>query len=148
MTSGEYGSEFLEKMVTSVDNGRCVSWRPENTPKSQMELDKEKFASEVQLFEEEITSKHLNSKTNGWEQFRILYSRMVKQMWRDSSYMKMRIIMHILLGFLIGGLFFDMGNDASKTLFNFGFCFTIIIFYMYIPMMPVLSECKFYTKLF
>lgn len=48
--------------------------------------------------------------------------------------------MHIFLGFVIGGLFLNTGNDASKTLFNFGFCFTIIIYFMYIPMMPILLE--------
>ena len=48
--------------------------------------------------------------------------------------------MHIFLGFVIGGLFYQMGNDASKTLFNFGFCFTIIIAFLYIPMLPVLLE--------
>lgn len=51
--------------------------------------------------------------------------------------------MHIFLGVVIGGLFWQMGNDATKTLFNFGFCFTIIITFMYIPMLPVLLECKY-----
>ena len=50
--------------------------------------------------------------------------------------------MHIFLGLVIGGLFYQMGNDATKTLFNFGFCFTIVIAFMYIPMLPVLLECK------
>lgn len=39
--------------------------------------------------------------------------------------------MHIFLGVVIGGLFWQMGNDATKTLFNFGFCFTVIIAFMY-----------------
>lgn len=50
--------------------------------------------------------------------------------------------MHIFLGFVIGGLFYQMGNDATKTVFNFGFCFTVIIAFLYIPMMPVLIECN------
>lgn len=55
--------------------------------------------------------------------------------------------MHIFLGLVIGGLFYQMGNDATKTLFNFGFCFTIIIAFMYIPMLPVLLECKCFLLL-
>lgn len=39
-------------------------------------------------------------------------------------------------------MFYDMGNDGAKTMFNFGFCFTCIIFFLYIPMMPVLLQCK------
>jgi small basic protein len=59
------------------------------------------------------------------------------------GYLMLKVIMHIFLGFVIGALFYQMGNDASKTLFNFGFCFTIIIAFMYIPMMPILLECEY-----
>lgn len=54
----------------------------------------------------------------------------------------MRFIMHIFLGFIIGGMYWQIGNDGSRALFNFGFCFTIIIAFLYIPMMPILLECK------
>lgn len=33
-----------------------------------------------------------------------------------------------------------IGNDATKALFNFGFCFTVTIAFMYIPLMPVLLQ--------
>lgn len=36
-----------------------------------------------------------------------------------------------------------MGKDGSKTIFNFGFYFTCIIVFMYIPLMPVLLQCKY-----
>lgn len=35
-----------------------------------------------------------------------------------------------------------MGKDGSKTIFVFGFYFTCIIVFMYVPLMPVLLECK------
>ncbi|KOB65333.1 UDP-N-acetylenolpyruvoylglucosamine reductase [Operophtera brumata] len=35
-------------------------------------------------------------------------------------------------------LFHKMGYDASKTIFNFGFCYACVIAMLYIPMMPVL----------
>ena len=36
--------------------------------------------------------------------------------------------------------FSGIGNDATKALFNFGFCFTVTIAFMYIPLMPVLLQ--------
>lgn len=48
------------------------------------------------------------------------------------NYLAIRFYMHIFLGFVVGGLFYQMGNDATKTLFNFGFCFTIIIAFLYV----------------
>lgn len=47
------------------------------------------------------------------------------------------------MALLVGSLYTGVGNDATKALFNFGFVFTIIIAYLYIPMMPVLLQCKF-----
>lgn len=52
--------------------------------------------------------------------------------------------MHFFVALIIGMLFYQMGNDGSKTIFNFGFCFTCIIVFMYIPMLPVLLRCKWF----
>lgn len=51
----------------------------------------------------------------------------IKKFWHFQNYLLIRVFMHIFLGVVIGGLFYQMGNDATKTIFNFGFCFTIII---------------------
>lgn len=56
------------------------------------------------------------------------------------SYMKLRIYMIFFLGLIVGGIYQGIGNDATKALFNFGFCFTVTIAFMYIPLMPVLLE--------
>lgn len=48
----------------------------------------------------------------------------------------------MFLGLVVGGIYQGIGNDASKALFNFGFCYTVIIAFMYCPLMPVLLQCK------
>lgn len=147
VSCGEYGFEFVDKMVTSVANGKCDSWTPALDSKmigeNRNEITETPPRSNMEQFEEEFDPAEFKTQTSNWEQFRILHKRMTIQMWRDSNYLKLRVYMHILLGLLIGSLFWDMGNDASKTLYNFGFCFTIMIFFMYIPMMPILLECEF-----
>lgn len=59
------------------------------------------------------------------------------------GYLVLKTMMHVFVGLVIGGLFYQMGNDGSKTLFNFGFCFVTIIIFMYIPMLPALLHCKY-----
>ena len=143
VSCGEYGFEYVDKMVTSVANGKCNVWSPAVDLKLKESSPEESTVvtpHQMENFEREIDPAEFKTKTTNWEQFRILHKRMSIQMWRDGNYLKLRVIMHILLGLLIGGLFMDMGNDASKTLYNFGFCFTIMIFFMYIPMMPILLE--------
>lgn len=48
--------------------------------------------------------------------------------------------MIFFLGLIVGGIYQGIGNDATKALFNFGFCFTVTIAFMYIPLMPVLLQ--------
>lgn len=63
------------------------------------------------------------------------------------SYLKLKIFMNIFLAVTVSGLYQGVGNDATKALFNFGFCFTVAIAFMYNPLMPVLLTCK-YTIVF
>lgn len=79
MASGEYGNEHNEKMVISVDNGKCLKWNPEGNAESQLE--ESEYVPEQ--FEEEINPKHLKSKTSAWQQFVILHKRMVIQIFRN-----------------------------------------------------------------
>ena len=56
--------------------------------------------------------------------------------------MKLKIYMNILLAILVGCLYQGVGNDATKAIFNFGLCFTVVIAFMYNPMMPILLSCN------
>jgi ABC-type multidrug transport system ATPase subunit len=133
--SGDYG-DCQDKMVSAIDNGRnrntsdrlvslfdssCPSKSDEQKPFHIFECDSSK-----------------DSKNTSWDQFKILLMRMWVQMWRNKSYLLLKVILHIALGLLIGNMYIGIGEDGSKTIFNFGFYFTCIIFFMYIPMMPVL----------
>ncbi|CAO1322623.1 unnamed protein product [Diamesa serratosioi] len=153
VASGEYGHEYLDKMISSVDNGRVLKWTP-GIDLNRYELADtinnnlpEDTINQFSQFEEEIDSRHLKSKCSNWQQFCVLFRRSSRQIYRNTNYLLIKFCMHIFLGIVIGGLFFQMGNDATKTLFNFGFCFTIIIAFMYIPMMPVLLEFPMQVQL-
>ncbi|KAL7045267.1 hypothetical protein ACKWTF_002182 [Chironomus riparius] len=146
VASGEYGNEFLGRMIEFIDNGRVIDWKPSNAIQDKYE---ERYdhnrnqcnePTHLLQFEEEINPNNLKFKCSSFEQFLVIFRRTSKQIYNDWNYLSLRIIMHIFLGIVIGGLFYQMGNDATKTLFNFGFCFTIIIAFMYIPMLPVLLE--------
>lgn len=170
VASGEYGYEYVDKMISLVDNGRCCRWSPDDASEKKNGSETEKSLSSgdsvetmISSFEEDIDPKHLRARSSNWQQFCTLYKRRTTQMWRDSvnefdlwwltyvlndsyftmqSYMKLRIYMTFFLGLVVGGIYQGIGNDASKALFNFGFCFTVTIAFMYNPLMPVLLQCK------
>lgn len=58
--------------------------------------------------------------------------------------MLFKLFMYTFIGFVVGGMFFQFGNDGSRTIFNYGFMFITIIVFMYTPLMPVLLKCEFY----
>ncbi|CAD7079016.1 unnamed protein product [Hermetia illucens] len=147
VVSHEYGTEYNEKMVAAVDNGKSFSWCPhshhedtEDSKGSSLLAHSHHEGHTIEQFEEEIDIKQLKSKSSWIQQFAVLLRRMLLEMWRDTNYIKLKFCMTITLGLIVGGLYEGVGNDATKALFNFGFAFGITIAYLYKPMMPVLLQ--------
>lgn len=61
--------------------------------------------------------------------------------------MYLRLFAHILVGFLIGSLYYDIGNDGAKVLSNLGFLFFNMLFLMYTSMTITILSCMFTIKL-
>ncbi|KAK6640213.1 hypothetical protein RUM44_011899 [Polyplax serrata] len=132
VSSGEYGNH-IDKMVAAIDNGKIYQWRHPNG-------DKNEPLPTARQTPIQTSKKEYNFDSSGWLQFTILLKRMMLQIVRDYKYLMLKIVLYIFVAFLVGGMFFQMGNDASKTLFNLGFCFVTLIALLYFPMMPVLLQ--------
>jgi hypothetical protein len=59
--------------------------------------------------------------------------------------MNMRLSMHILVGFLIGGLYFNIGNEASNVMDNFGLIFYSVVFLMFTSLLSMIVTCELYS---
>ncbi|CAO1322626.1 unnamed protein product [Diamesa serratosioi] len=91
--------------------------------------------------------------TSEFHQFWIVLKRTLLFSRRDWTLMYLRLFAHILVGFLIGALYYDIGNDGAKVLSNLGFLFFNMLFLMYTSMtitilsfpleMPVLLKENF-----
>lgn len=57
--------------------------------------------------------------------------------------MYLRLFAHILVGFLIGALYYDIGNDGGKVLSNLGFLFFNMLFLMYTSMTITILSCEY-----
>lgn len=102
-----------------------------------------------------VTKKKGNQRypTSEWHQFWIVLKRTLLFSRRDWTLMYLRLFAHILVGFLIGALYYDIGNDGAKVLSNLGFLFFNMLFLMYTSMtitilsfpleMPVLIKENF-----
>nr|QAV55735.1 ATP-binding cassette sub-family G member 4-like protein [Sogatella furcifera] len=72
------------------------------------------------------------------EQFWILFMRCTKITNRDMYLSRTRIITHIMLGLLLGCLFYNFGNDADKVVGNHSFFFFAVLFIHFSSSMPAI----------
>lgn len=121
VAAGEYGTEWRSRMINAV---------------------KREFPIVPIPRAKSLETQHGNkiTKVSWLNQFLVLSKRMILQMYRNKNYMYLKISLHIFLGIIIGGLFLNVGNDGSKSLSNFGFCFACLIILLYVPMCPVLMN--------
>lgn len=104
------------------------------------------------LLSEEITSPQ-RYPTSQFHQFWVVLKRTLLFSYRDWTLMYLRLFAHLLVGFLIGALYYQIGNDGAKVLSNLGFLFFNMLFLMYTSMtitilsfpleMPVLLKENF-----
>lgn len=84
--------------------------------------------------------------TSGSRQFWILLMRAFKTILRDKQLMHMRLASHVMVGAIIGMIYYDIGNDAAKVMSNAGCIFFTTLFTMFTGMMPTILTCKYYIE--
>ncbi|XP_060530467.1 ATP-binding cassette sub-family G member 4 isoform X2 [Cylas formicarius] len=76
--------------------------------------------------------------TSGFRQFLILLNRSICIILRDKTLTRMRLVAHIVIGILIGCIYYDIGNNAAKVMSNAGCLFFTVMFMMFTAMMPTI----------
>lgn len=75
-------------------------------------------------------------------QFWILLKRAFLTIIRDQQLTHLRLLAHVIVGAIIGMIYYDIGNEASKVMSNAGCIFFTTLFTMFTAMMPTILTCK------
>lgn len=127
-----------DKVIKEINNKGIISSYASNDIAKQdivIPIDMEKKDNaDVALLDESIIVTPERYPTSEYQQFWIVLKRTLLFSRRDWTLMYLRLFAHILVGLLIGALYYDIGNDGAKVLSNLGFLFFNMLFLMYTSM--------------
>ncbi|XP_055641523.1 ATP-binding cassette sub-family G member 4-like [Toxorhynchites rutilus septentrionalis] len=86
--------------------------------------------------------------TPQWKQFWILLRRSLRSTTRDFFFAQLRVIAHIIVGFLLGIVFYDSGKDASSVMTSTAAIFFFHMFIFFGNAMPCTITFPLETKIF
>uniref|UniRef100_A0A665VV58 ATP binding cassette subfamily G member 4 n=1 Tax=Echeneis naucrates TaxID=173247 RepID=A0A665VV58_ECHNA len=129
VASGEYG-DLNPVLFEAVQGGMCALEEKKNPSAN---------GSSVCAANHPKDAEHVESHTfatSTLTQFCILFKRTFITICRDQVLTHLRLMSHIAIGVLIGLLYLNIGNDASKVFNNTGFLFFSMLFIMFGALMP------------
>lgn len=77
-----------------------------------------------------------------WQQLKLLLARNFILMYRDASYLRLRIIVSIFMSLLIGSTFYQIGKDASNIIFNYKNITVGVYFLSYTSYFSLMVRCE------
>ncbi|KAF4518790.1 hypothetical protein B566_EDAN005411 [Ephemera danica] len=164
VSMGDYGA-YNDKLVDACENGKCNDWvrhstaptpggfRPAHltnglaTPVRAPLLPTGPLARTLATLSnggpEPLSTKeetHLSTSypASFWTQFYVLLKRNFWRLRRDKFLMQMRLSMHLLVGLLIGILYFRIGDSAANVFDNFGLLFYCVVFLMFTSLLSMI----------
>ncbi|KAK9870175.1 hypothetical protein WA026_006264 [Henosepilachna vigintioctopunctata] len=167
VASGAHG-DYIQKLVVAVNAGECEkTYQPtmdlqaggktisnyiakqtttlhigsENITQNDVKNSTERSTCTTSLLDssDNLAQKGLQSfPASGLMQFWILLKRTTYITLRDKMLTRMRLLSHVITGFLLGMIYYNIGNDAAKVMSNAGCLFVINLFTMFTSMMPTI----------
>uniref|UniRef100_A0A1B6DAZ1 ABC transporter domain-containing protein n=1 Tax=Clastoptera arizonana TaxID=38151 RepID=A0A1B6DAZ1_9HEMI len=127
LACGEHGEDKIENLTMASENGQSFKWF--NNPGSvclQQVKDNESRKRNGIAQPKYNCSNSLQA-TSAWNQICILLRRGFIKMKRDKTLTHMRFHVNVLVGVMLGVLWFQCGEDGGRVMDNYNLLFSILI---------------------
>ncbi|XP_013115822.2 ATP-binding cassette sub-family G member 4 [Stomoxys calcitrans] len=124
-----YG-DFQNEMVQQIKNGKILNWHPGVSQLQQN--DDMAVCSSSNPNKREI-------RVSWWLEFQLIFIRFMKQMWRDKTNFKLRMLSYIMCSLGVGLTYSKISDNAVYSVFSFYLSFTMIAMIFFMAMTPMLA---------
>lgn len=126
----EYGSQIPKTMTKSMQNGKSLRYfkKPENLPNLMALKDK------AALIFPDDDEDGLQA-TSSYNQLKVLLRRGIIKARRDQTLTYMRLFVQVIVGMMLGAVYWQAGKDGAKVLDNYNLVFSILMHHMMSTMM-------------
>ncbi|XP_018330203.1 ATP-binding cassette sub-family G member 1 isoform X2 [Agrilus planipennis] len=145
VANGEYG-DFTQELAKTAKESK---WRTSSTPPKKI-LEEWKNANRDLYIQGNNNNNNTDQDINKTMiliyppseilRYWILLNRFLIQMYRDWTELYLRVALHAFVGALLGLFYFRCGNDASRTISNFGYLTVVVTYFCYTAIMPAVLK--------
>ncbi|XP_018331815.1 ATP-binding cassette sub-family G member 4 [Agrilus planipennis] len=127
----EYGEDKVDILNSASQNGKTLDWfeRPEYLPSLN------KLRESNQRSQKTPDNSGSLQSTSQWNQLKVLMGRGFLNCKRDLTLTYMRLGVNVIVGLMLGTLYWQAGNHGGKVLDNYNLLFSILMHHMMSTMM-------------
>lgn len=126
---GEIGAEVERKLTNLVENGKSDKFR---------NINQQTRRTNFYCIDERESTYSLSM----IQQLKLLLLRNFMFMIRDKTYMRMRVLVSIFMGLLIGCLYYQVGQEASYMISSYKYLYCSMYFLSYSAYFSLMTRCK------
>ncbi|XP_075166363.1 ATP-binding cassette sub-family G member 4-like isoform X2 [Haematobia irritans] len=130
-----YG-DFHHDLVDKIKNGQISNWLPNSEVESNPIIMESYSRNNFNQYLELKSSNH----NSWWDEYKLIYMRFLKQIWRDQTNLRIKLIVHILCALLLGFANVNVSSNAKYSIFNYHFSLIVSIMFFFLTMVPMLAS--------